>query len=124
MNHFDCSDGTKVTQATIKSNLLKAYKKHDDGTTYCRGCGGQAQGRAHIIAQTRCKELHHTEWIWQPWNWFKACHKCNSAFESYKGDDCAKLHNYKECLLVLLRYDKETYTKYVLNRVKLEHEKT
>lgn len=112
MNKFETSDGERISQDIIKKRLKDAYQKHENGVKSCAGCGGEAQGHAHIVAQTRCKNLRHTEWIYEPWNWFKACHTCNSAWESYKGDLCQKLFNYKHLLGVLREHDYAQYLKY------------
>jgi len=112
MIKYKTSTGEVVSQATINKERAEAYIKYDLGVRVCAGCGGQAQGRAHIIAQARCKSIHKTDYIWQPWNWFIACHRCNQNWEGFKGDACKKLLNYEECLQVLKEHDYYTFLKY------------
>lgn len=112
-NKFETSTGEMIDQEEIRRRLSHAYRVHDDGSVHCRGCGAACQGHAHIISQVRCKNLRKADWIYQPWNWFRACHVCNSTWESYKGEECQKMYNYDTNLDILSKYDKETYQKYV-----------
>lgn len=107
-NMYDCSNGEKVSETTIDRRRSEAYKK-----TYgtqpiqtCQGCGKvRAQGSSHIISQKRCKHLHKTELIWTRFNFFPACHNCNSRWES----NDTTLLNYEVCLQIVKLYDKEGY---------------
>jgi len=108
---YFCSDGSRVSEATIKSNLSKSYRESDDGTTHCRGCGARAEGHAHIVPKSRCKQLHKTELIWYPPNYFKACNRCNLAAENITSEAFRNLLNYYDCLRILREHDSERYQK-------------
>lgn len=115
-NYYYCSDGSKVSEATIKKNLSKAYReKYGSQFAICEGCGGQAQGSAHIIPKARCKSLKMTQLIWNPLNFFPACHVCNRAIENPKGEGWKQLRNKDECLNVIKQYDPELYEKFEAN---------
>lgn len=115
MNHYNCSDGRKLTAGTIKSYLNKAYHKKYRGEPYprCEGCGDEAQCSAHIIAQARCKQLGKTELIWNPSNFFPSCYLCNRAIENPKGKAWRELRNIQTCLEFIKQHDPELYTKFV-----------
>lgn len=111
MNRYYCSDGTRVSESAIKSRLTAAYRKHYvDTDGVCEGCGGRAEGTAHIVPKARCKVLHKTEYIWNPVNWFKACHKCNLKAET---SQITTLMNYKRILAVIELIDPEKYRKLI-----------
>src|SRR5690606_25539089 len=84
-----------VSPATVERKRGDAYRAAYEGQPpqRCRGCGNPAQGSSHTISQQRCKQLHHSEWIWAQWNFWPACHRCNSAWES----NDSSLINYNEC---------------------------
>lgn len=109
MIKYKTSTGETVSQATINKRRAEAYRAAEYneyfGVRSCAGCGGEAQGHAHTVAQARCKILHKTDWIWAEWNFWPACHDCNSAFEAFKGDKCKKLRNYDQLLEVLHERD-------------------
>ena len=83
MIKYYCSDGSRVSQATIDRRRSEAYRQAYGGlpTQYCR-CGQVAQGSSHIVSQARCKHLHRTELIWFQGNFTPACNSCNSRWES------------------------------------------
>ena len=113
---YYCSDGTRVSEITIKKNLSASYKKtYWDGQPCCQGCGEPSQGSAHIIPKARLKVLHLTEMIWNPIMYFSACHKCNVAIENPGGQDWKHLDNISELLDVIEKYDPERYTKFTNN---------
>lgn len=116
---YDCSDGTQVSEATIKRKLGEAYceKYIGEPSGCCEGCGSNnVNGSAHIIAKTRCKyDLHMTELIWNPINFFRACSACNRAIENPAGDAWKQLRNLDHCLYVIEKYDKELYQKFLNN---------
>jgi len=114
---YFCSDGTKVTQSQIDSRRSKAYREtYPSQIQICRGCGDQAQGSAHIIPQSRCKQIHKSELIWSNENFFPGCHKCNAAIENPKGQEWKNLNNINECLEVMKKYDIELYNKFINNQ--------
>lgn len=113
-----CSDGSRVSQATINARYYEARKEKYSGAIAfrCAGCGQACNGSAHIIAQARCKVLHKTELIWNPKNFFPACEQCNRAIENPNGEAWKKLNNIEECLEFISIHDQELYMKFSLNR--------
>ena len=112
---YYCSDGSRVSEATIKRKLSEAYRKKYDGEPHplCEGCGlVSAQGSAHIVPKAELKELHMTELIWNPIMFFPACHSCNSIAENPSSDDFKKLRNLDTILSVLAMYSLERLQKY------------
>jgi 5-methylcytosine-specific restriction endonuclease McrA len=116
-NTFLCSDGTRVTQAEIDAKLTEAYRiKYTNGPSMtCAGCGEWADSSAHIIAKSRCKQLHKTELVWCPDNFFPACYSCNSAIESPKGGKWKALRNLDKCMEFVRIHDKELFQKFLNN---------
>ena len=113
-NKYLCSNGEKVTEATIQSKLSKAYKDHYlfEPRGACEGCGETATCTAHIIPKARCKQIGKTELIWKPVNWFRSCYKCNAIAENPKSDEIKELLNYQTILKVTKQYDTERYRKF------------
>lgn len=113
MNYYRCSDGSKVSEATIQKKLSESYRETYtfNPKPYCMGCGKQAAGSAHIIPRARLKEIGRTELIWNPIMYFPACHSCNSKIEGYKGD-FKSLKNWENCLKIMKIYDSETYNQF------------
>lgn len=109
--YYLCSDGERVTQTTINSRRAASYRRHDDSTVYCRGCGGRAEGHAHIIPQARCKTLHKTELIWDPINYVKACNSCNQKIENVSAPAFTKLLCVKMCLEVFEKHDPARFSR-------------
>ena len=116
MNHYFCSDGTKVTEAQIRRKLYEYYfQEWNDGWEFyirCKGCEDEwAQGHAHIIPKARCKNLRKTELIWDRENWFFACHKCNAIAENVSSEAITKLKNFERIKRFLSLHDVERYSK-------------
>lgn len=116
-NTFECSDGKRVSQSQIVSYYLQArINKYKGAIKHtCEACGGMSEGSAHIIAQARCKVIHKTELIWDPGNFFPACHKCNAAIENPKGEGWKALRNVDKCLLFIAMHDPELLAKFRAN---------
>jgi 5-methylcytosine-specific restriction endonuclease McrA len=116
-NTFLCSDGTRVTQAEIDAKLKEAYQVKYTISPWmtCEGCGEWADSSAHIIAKSRCKQLHKTELVWCPENFFPACYSCNSAIESPKGGKWKVLRNIDKCMEFVRIHDKELFQKFLNN---------
>lgn len=114
MNKYLCSDGTRVSEATIKRNLSKSYREHDDGTIRCRGCGGRAEGHSHPIPKARLKVLGLTERIWDPNFYIKTCHRCNLLLDNIRSQDFRDMNCYLECLELFKKFDRERYDKATL----------
>jgi hypothetical protein len=108
--YYKTSTGEEVTQATIDKRRGEAYRSAYGGraTPICKGCAKErAQGSSHIVSQKRCKELHKTELIWFRLNFFPACHRCNSRWES----NDTTLLNYEQCMEIVQIFDEEGYNK-------------
>lgn len=110
--------GKSYSEATIKSNLSKAYKEKYlfEPKGSCEGCGvNQGQGSAHIIPKAVLKHLHLTSLIWHPKMFFRACHHCNMICENPESDEIKKLLNFETILKVTRKYDPERFTKMTLS---------
>jgi hypothetical protein len=112
-NQYYGSDGKRYSEATIKTNLSKAYKEYYlfEPLGSCEGCGDQATCTAHIIPKAICKTLRKTELIWNPKNWFRSCFSCNSIAENVSGEEIKTLMNFTRIKEVLRVYDPERYLK-------------
>jgi hypothetical protein len=116
MIKYECSDGSKVSQATIDKRRSDSYKNRYQGyPQVCEGCGAPATCSAHIIPQARCKQLRKTELIWSEENYFPSCYDCNKAIENPKGKEWKDLCNLDNCLTVIMKYDEELYSIFVNN---------
>lgn len=104
-----CSDGTKVSEATIQRRLSQAYRKKYEGNPHprCTETGERAQGSSHIISQKRCRQLHKTELIWHPDNFFPATHEVNRRWEN----NDQTLPNYWKYMKFVEKHDPEGYKK-------------
>lgn len=110
MNKYTCSNGERVSEATIKARLSKAYREiYDSQLQTCWGCGKLSQGSAHLIPKKRLKDIGKTELIWNPVVFVPACYTCNSLLESYKSEEVKKLKCYPLLLEVTERFDPERY---------------
>lgn len=109
MNKYYCSDGSRVSEATVNRNLTAAYRKKYAGEPhpYCRGCGQPSQGSAHSIPKSILKQLHKTELIWNPEMFWPACHRCNLIAENPQGEDFTKLRNHSQVVSVIELYISE-----------------
>jgi len=107
-NRYYCSDGERVTKDQIKSRLTEAYKKKY-GTLFvrCEETGEESQGSSHIISQKRCQDLHMSEMIWNPNNFYPATHKSNSRWES----NDSTLKHYEKYMAFMEIHDPEGYRK-------------
>lgn len=114
MIKYTCSDGSKVSQATIDKRRSDSYRRrYSERPSYiCQGCGRQAVCSAHIIPQARCKIIGKTELCWSEENYFPACYACNARIENPSGEEIKKLYNLSECLSVIRKYDPELYPKF------------
>lgn len=105
---YFCSDGSRVSDATIKKRLSDAYRsRYSDFHPRCEETGLPAQGSSHIVSQKRCKELHKCEMIWNPKNFFPATHDVNSRWES----NDVTLRNYWTYMDVVKEIDPVGYQK-------------
>jgi len=114
-NKYTCSDGSKVTEATIKRNLSIAYRQHYfwEPKGSCEGCGiNPGQGSAHIVPKARLKQLGLTDYIWKPISFFRSCHSCNTKAENI--NSAKELLNYDRILQVTKELDYERYLKMTL----------
>lgn len=119
-NTFECSDGTRVTQAEINKRLsashVEIFSAYFAGRMMqlpgvCQGCGDRADSTAHIVPKARCKTLRKTELIWSIENQFKACWNCNLIAENVSSIGITKLLNYQRIKSFLELHDPERFTK-------------
>ena len=82
-NKYTCSNGERVSQATIDRRRSETYKRIYAGEPHplC-GCGEPAQGTAHLVPQKICKDNGITEYCWLEINMVPACHRCNQKIEN------------------------------------------
>lgn len=104
---YNCSNGERVSEATIKKRLSESYRRRYEGIPHprCEETGLPAQGSSHIISKKRCKELGNTELIWNEENYFPATHDVNLRWEA----NDTKLRNYERYMDIVKKYDKEGY---------------
>ena len=114
-NHYNCSDGSQVTEATIKTRRSATYRKMYAGNPHpnCEGCGASAEGSAHLIPQKVAKDNGMTELCWLEENIVPACTRCNSILESYKGDEIKDLFCYEKALKITKKYLPERYERMI-----------
>lgn len=113
-NMYYCSDGRRVSEATIKANYTKAIREKYAGNPVqiCQGCqAAQANGSAHIVPKARLKVLHLTELIWHPIMFFPACNRCNTICENPASEAITELKNYSYVKIIIERFDPERATK-------------
>lgn len=108
-----CSDGERVSQATIDRRLSQSYRdkyETNSGTIICECCGKEPSvHNDHTIAQRRCKILHKTELIWNPENYVRSCERCHKQWEAFKAGDWCLHNNVGERLYFLKLHDREGY---------------
>lgn len=102
MNYYKCSNGEKVSQATIDKRRSNAYRKLYEGQPHplCAGCNNRAEGTAHLVPQKIVKAEGKSEYCWLSINMVPTCHRCNSKLESYKSDEIKELLCYDQLLEV------------------------
>ncbi len=113
-NRYYCSDGRRVTEATIKTNYSASLRnKHAGQTVFVCGCGcgGRAVHNDHTIAKARCKVILKTELIWHPDNYESSCEKSHREWEDYKTGLWINHQNVEKRLAFLKKHDPEGYIK-------------
>lgn len=112
-NYYNCSDGSKVSQATIDKRRSAAYRELYEGEPHpsCAGCGRPAQASAHILPQARAKQLGLTELCWSAENIFPSCNSCNAKAENISSPEILTLFNYETIKTILEKYDPERAAK-------------
>jgi len=114
MNKYNCSDGSRISQAGIDRRRSEVYRKLYDYVPICAACGlTRSCGTAHLIPQMHCKHLGKTELIWDPNNMVPACNVCNSLLESYKSKEVKKLLCYERMLEFTKLHDNERYQRMI-----------
>jgi 5-methylcytosine-specific restriction endonuclease McrA len=113
MNLYYCSNGERVSQATINRRRSEAYKEKYAGEppSQCFECGARSNGSAHIIPQAVAKVLHKTELIWDLENIIPACNLCNSRIENVSSPEFKKLNGYEYYVEIFRKYDRERWMK-------------
>lgn len=110
---YFCSDGTRVSQATIDrrySESLKNKYAFAGAAPMCDGCRKRPSVHSdHTISRARCKVIHKTELIWHPGNYVRSCEECHRGWENIKGLAWVEHLNVEERLLFLKKNDPEGY---------------
>lgn len=111
-NMYYCSDGSRVSEATIKRRYSESLKtKHQYLPVHCEGCSKElAAHNDHTIAKARCKVIHKTELIWNHGNYVSSCPKCHREWEDFKSGDWVYHDNVTERLDFLKKHDPEGFT--------------
>lgn len=112
-NMYYCSDGSRVSQATIDRRYAEARKKKYAGVFArlpCESCGQPGNDNDHTIAQARCKVILKTELIWHPENFPWSCRTCHRQWENFKEGEWIKHGNVEERLRFLKEHDPEGFT--------------
>lgn len=107
-----CSNGRRVSQATIDKELSLAYREKyvADQRIICECClEAWSTASDHTIAKARCKVLHKTELIWNPFNFVRSCDKCHNNWESFKSGEWVLHKNVIQRLEFLKIYDPEGF---------------
>ena len=110
MNHYECSDGERVTQTQINSRLSKA--KHGSIRNFICECYGPpftSHDCDHSISQKRSKEIHKTELIWMEGNWSWSNRKAHEEWESYKSGKFQDHLNFKNRTTFVAMHDPEGF---------------
>ena len=108
---YKCSDGTKLSEAQIKTRTSKEYK-HTPFSEICQCCGSEkATEHDHTISKARCKTLHKTELTWDSNNWSDSCRTCHGQWESYKSGEFADHLNFIERMKFIKTNDLEGFNK-------------
>ena len=112
MIKYNCSNGEKVSAATISKRLSKAYRDKYEGQPHpcCEEYGTPAECSSHIVSKQRCKQLHRAELIWDPINFYPATYKANLRWEQ----NDTTLLNYSRYMEILREFDEEGYYKRLL----------
>jgi len=111
-NKAYCSNGERVSQATIDRRYAEARKKKHEGNgrPMCGGCEERyADHNDHTIAQARCKVIHKTELIWHPGNFEDSCHICHGQWEAFKSGEWLNHKNIEQRLRFLKEHDPEGF---------------
>ncbi len=112
MNYAFCSDGTRVSQATIDHRLSESYhEKYWNVTAIICECCGLRMSTAsdHTIAKARCKTLHKTELIWNPDCYVRSCDICHKEWEGFKSGEWTIHLNVEQRLIFLKEHDPEGF---------------
>lgn len=112
MNYAICSDGRRVSQATIDKELSLAYREkyEADQRIICECCqNAWSVASDHTIAQARCKVIHKTELIWNLLNFVRSCEICHKDWESFKSGEWTLHKNVIQRLEFLKEHDPEGF---------------
>ena len=110
-NMYYCSDGTRVSEATIKRRYEESKRDKYEGysSIQCEGCEAMSVHNDHTIAKARCKVIHKTELIWHKGNYVRSCEKCHHEWEGFKSGDWVNHKNVESRLQFLKENDPEGY---------------
>lgn len=110
-NMYFCSNGTRVSEATIKARYGASLRDKYEGYSSlpCGGCGAQSVHNDHTIAKARCKVIHKTELIWNKKCFVRSCEKCHHEWEGFKSGEWVNHLNVEERLTFLKENDPDGY---------------
>jgi 5-methylcytosine-specific restriction endonuclease McrA len=112
-NKYFCSDGERVSEATIRRRLSEAYRAKYEGNpqSSCFECSRPAECSSHIIPKSVCKQLRKTELIWDWENFVPTCLRCNTLLENVSSPEFKKLNGYEYYVEIFRKYDRERWMK-------------
>lgn len=117
MIKYNCSNGERVSQATIDRRRAKSHLEFVDKPQICWACCRKmANDFDHTIAQARCKVIGKTELIWAVNNQVLSCRLCHSEWESFKSGEYKKHLNYETRIAYLKENDEEGWQKRVTDQ--------
>jgi len=108
-NKYTCSNGDRVTQATINRRLTECYKRMGDPRL------PYPVDHDHTISQARCKTLHKTELIWSPDNIEFSSREKHTEWEGYKSGKFAFHENVVNRMFFVKKHDREGFMKRLLS---------
>ncbi len=120
-----CSDGTMVSQRTVKANLKLTYEIIDaEREPICQGTGRSdlPLSHSHTISERRCKEIGKAELCWDEDNIeLESFHAPSSTpygahniWETGSINQKLMLINFDRKLEYIKRHDPETFIKYLI----------
>lgn len=112
MIYYQCSDGSRISEAGIRARYSDALREKHAGNPRAMcgcGCGGPAVHNDHTIAKARCKVIHKTELIWHPDNFESSCEKAHREWEDFKSGQWLLHANVEKRLVFLKEHDPEGF---------------
>lgn len=114
MIKYHCSNGERVSQATIDKRRKEAYEKmaQEHSIAICGAYPDRlAKDHDHTISQARCKQLRKAELIWDTDNIEFSSREAHESWESYKSGIFEEHANVIRRMLFMKKHDPERFEK-------------